>query len=75
MYGVVSLVDGKPVMTLKEDANSAVGYAIPLKMRKQDLKKQVDSYITSTSTVVGSPEPQQMLTVDNDKLEKYRKMC
>ena len=62
-------------MTPMQGAKSAAGYAIPLKIRKADVVKQTDSYVTGNSTIAATPEPQQMLTVDNDKLEKYRKMC
>ena len=49
MYGVVSLTNGKPVMTSTEGANAAVGYVIPLKIRKQETRKQVNSYIAGNS--------------------------
>lgn len=56
-YGEVELVNGLPVMTVKQDAGSAVGYIMPFKMRKQVPDKACDSHVTTNSTLAATPIP------------------
>ena len=58
LYGVVSLVNGLPVMNTVKDAGSAVGFAMPLKIRKTKPDKACDSHYTANSTLAATPGPQ-----------------
>lgn len=66
---------GVPIMTVQQGAGSATGYLMPFKMRKTDSKNSLESFATGNGTLGATPNPQELLTVDNNKLETYRKLC